>query len=241
MSATDQGLSQAQIVKQIDASLKRLRVDHVDLYQCHRYDSGTPIEETMQALSDVVRQARPAIGFSEWSPTADRTGIGRCRHGTLRVEASRNTPCCGVSPRRKSCRSAPRKAYRRSSGRRWRRACCRASTRRAPSGRPIRGPAASSMGHSMDSGRRSHPRGRAKAEPLAREAWLGTLSQFALAWVLREPNVASARSAASRPQQLEEMRRFGTGRRPCSVPGRPRRSWPACSATLEAIEECDWQ
>src|SRR4029077_2762851 len=49
MSATDRGLSRAQIRKQIDASLKRLRVDHVDLYQCHRYDTETPIEETMQA------------------------------------------------------------------------------------------------------------------------------------------------------------------------------------------------
>ena len=69
MSATDSGLSRAQIAKQIDASLKRLRVDHVDLYQCHRYDSGTPIEETMQALSDVVRQGKARyIGFSEWSP-----------------------------------------------------------------------------------------------------------------------------------------------------------------------------
>src|SRR6202158_5932442 len=55
MSATDKGLSRAQILKQIEASLKRLRVDHVDLYQCHRYDTETPIEETIQALSDVVR------------------------------------------------------------------------------------------------------------------------------------------------------------------------------------------
>src|SRR4029077_4264282 len=55
MSATDQGLSRAQILKQIDASLQRLRVDHVDLYQCHRYDGATPLEETMAALSDVVR------------------------------------------------------------------------------------------------------------------------------------------------------------------------------------------
>src|SRR5262249_44971832 len=68
MSATDQGLSRAQITKQIDASLKRLRVDHVDLYQCHRYDPATPIEETMRALSDAVRQGKTRyIGFSEWS------------------------------------------------------------------------------------------------------------------------------------------------------------------------------
>src|SRR5277367_5655885 len=69
MSATDKGLSQAQIRKQIDASLKRLRVDYVDLYQCHRYDAETPLEETMQALSEVVRQGKARyIGFSEWSP-----------------------------------------------------------------------------------------------------------------------------------------------------------------------------
>src|ERR1700722_13308770 len=69
MSDTDKGLSAAQIAKQIDASLKRLRVDHVDLYQCHRYDTETPLEETMQALSDVVRQGKARyIGFSEWAP-----------------------------------------------------------------------------------------------------------------------------------------------------------------------------
>jgi len=69
MSATDKGLSRAQILKQMDASLQRLRVDHVDLYQCHRYDPSTPLEETMTALSDVVRQGKARyIGFSEWSP-----------------------------------------------------------------------------------------------------------------------------------------------------------------------------
>ena len=58
MTATDQGLSRAQILKQLDASLARLKTDHVDLYQCHRYDPNTPLEETMQALSDVVRQGK---------------------------------------------------------------------------------------------------------------------------------------------------------------------------------------
>jgi aryl-alcohol dehydrogenase-like predicted oxidoreductase len=66
MSATDKGLSRDQIRKQIDASLKRLGVDHVDLYQCHRYDIATPIGETMDALSEVVRQGKARyIGFSE--------------------------------------------------------------------------------------------------------------------------------------------------------------------------------
>src|SRR5271170_4254897 len=67
MTETDRGLSRAQIRKQLDASLKRLRTDYVDLYQCHRYDPGTPLEETMSALTDVVGAGKARyIGFSEW-------------------------------------------------------------------------------------------------------------------------------------------------------------------------------
>src|SRR5271165_938657 len=67
MSSTDRGLSAAQIHKQIDASLKRLRTDYVDLYQCHRYDADTPLEETMAALTEVVQAGKARhIGFSEW-------------------------------------------------------------------------------------------------------------------------------------------------------------------------------
>src|SRR6202042_2205229 len=67
MSATDKGLSAAQIHKQIDASLKRLQTDYVDLYQCHRYDEDTPLEETMKALTEVVQAGKARhIGFSEW-------------------------------------------------------------------------------------------------------------------------------------------------------------------------------
>src|SRR5918998_1005206 len=67
MSDTDRGLSAAQIRKQSEASLRRLRTDHVDLYQCHRYDKNTPLEETMQALTEVVRAGKVRyLGFSEW-------------------------------------------------------------------------------------------------------------------------------------------------------------------------------
>src|SRR5213080_4577708 len=65
----DRGLSREQVFKQIDASLARLRTDYVDLYQCHRYDFDTPLEETMAALTEVVRQGRVRyLGFSEWAP-----------------------------------------------------------------------------------------------------------------------------------------------------------------------------
>ena len=67
MSDTDRGLSAAQIHKQIDASLERLRTDYVDLYQCHRYDEQVPLEETMGALTEVMRAGKARqIGFSEW-------------------------------------------------------------------------------------------------------------------------------------------------------------------------------
>src|SRR3954454_14139469 len=69
MTDTDRGLSRAQVEKQLDASLRRLRTDYVDLYQCHRYDDETPLEETMTALTEAVRQGKARyIGFSEWSP-----------------------------------------------------------------------------------------------------------------------------------------------------------------------------
>src|SRR6478672_8969655 len=76
MSDTDRGLSRAQIEKQLDASLKRLRTDYVDLYQCHRYDSATPLEETMEALTRAVESGKTRyIGFSEWPADKIREAI----------------------------------------------------------------------------------------------------------------------------------------------------------------------
>src|SRR5688500_14622767 len=76
MTETDAGLSALQIEKQLDASLKRLRTDHVDLYQCHRYDPDTPLEETMRALTRAVESGRVRyIGFSEWPIEAIRAAI----------------------------------------------------------------------------------------------------------------------------------------------------------------------
>src|SRR5213083_2873765 len=72
----DRGLSREQVCKQIDASLARLRTDHVDLYQCHRYDNQTPLEETMEALTDVVHQGKARyIGFSEWTADEIRAAL----------------------------------------------------------------------------------------------------------------------------------------------------------------------
>ena len=76
MSEDDFGLSAEQIAKQIDASLARLRTDYVDLYQCHRFDIDTPIEETMEALTQVVESGKARyIGFSEWTPEQIRAAL----------------------------------------------------------------------------------------------------------------------------------------------------------------------
>jgi aryl-alcohol dehydrogenase-like predicted oxidoreductase len=76
MSDTDSGLSAEQIHKQIDASLKRLQTDYVDLYQCHRFDTSVAIEETMEALTEVVKSGKARhIGFSEWTPEQIQAGL----------------------------------------------------------------------------------------------------------------------------------------------------------------------
>jgi aryl-alcohol dehydrogenase-like predicted oxidoreductase len=76
MSSTDRGLSKAQIHKQLDASLKRLNTDYVDLFQCHRYDDATPLEETMEGLTEVVREGKARhVGFSEWPANRIREAL----------------------------------------------------------------------------------------------------------------------------------------------------------------------
>jgi aryl-alcohol dehydrogenase-like predicted oxidoreductase len=68
MSETDSGLSREQVHKQLDASLDRLQTDYIDLYQCHRPDPDAPIEETMEALTEVCEAGKVReIGFSEWT------------------------------------------------------------------------------------------------------------------------------------------------------------------------------
>ncbi len=77
MSASDRGLSADQIQKQLDASLRRLRTDYVDLYQCHRYDHETPLAETMAALTRAVESGKVRyVGFSEWPADKIREALG---------------------------------------------------------------------------------------------------------------------------------------------------------------------
>jgi aryl-alcohol dehydrogenase-like predicted oxidoreductase len=204
MSDQDRGLSRDQIHKQLDASLQRLRTDHVDLYQCHRYDFDTPLEETMEALSEVVRSGKVRyLGFSEWP--ADRIQAAIDMVGVEKFASSQ--PQYSLLHRDPEAEVIPLCAANGISQIVW-----------SPLGqgvltgkyRPGEAPAQGTRATSDEMG--GFIKGLMtpaileavqKLRPLADEAGL-TLSQFALAWVLREPNVASAIIGASRPEQVQE-------------------------------------
>jgi aryl-alcohol dehydrogenase-like predicted oxidoreductase len=204
MSDTDKGLSAKQIHKQIDASLQRLRTDYVDLYQCHRYDTDTPLEETMAALSEVVRQGKARyIGFSEWSPSQIEAAFAI--PGVERFVSSQ--PQYSLLHRRPEEKVIPFCAANGVSQIVWSPLAQGVLTGKYEPGAklPTDSRAASdTMGTMMNNGLRPEVLAAVhNLKPLAKEANC-TMTQFALAWVLREPNVASAIVGASRPEQLNE-------------------------------------
>jgi aryl-alcohol dehydrogenase-like predicted oxidoreductase len=204
MTDSDRGLSRAQVEKQLDASLERLRTDYVDLYQCHRYDQDTPLEETMEALTRAVESGKARyIGFSEWP--AERIQAAIDMSGVAKFVSSQ--PQYSLLWREPEDEVIPLCAAHGISQIVW-----------SPLGQgvlsgkydPDRPPpkdsraASEEMGGFMD--RLMQPdvlRAVQRLKPIAEEAGL-TLPQFALAWVLREPNVASAIIGASRPSQVQE-------------------------------------
>ena len=204
MSDTDRGLSRGQVEKQLDASLKRLKTDYVDLYQCHRYDWDTPLEETMEALTRAVDSGKArAIGFSEWpaeriQAALDMTGVtsfvsSQPQYSLLwREPEDEVIPLCAANGISQIVWSPLGQGV--------------LSGKYDPDRPPPRDSRAASeeMGGWMD--RLMQPgvlRAVQRLKPIAEEAGL-TLPQFALAWVLREPNVASAIIGASRPSQVIE-------------------------------------
>jgi aryl-alcohol dehydrogenase-like predicted oxidoreductase len=207
MSATDRGLSRAQIEKQLDASLRRLKTDYVDLYQCHRYDWDTPLEETMEALTRAVESGKTRyIGFSEWPAERIRAALEISGSGHSAKFVS-SQPQYSMLWRQPEDEVIPLCSANGISQIVW-----------SPLGQgvlsgkydPDRPPpkdsraASEEMGGFMD--RLMQPavlRAVQRLKPIAEEAGL-TLPQFALAWVLREPNVASAIIGASRPEQVRE-------------------------------------
>jgi aryl-alcohol dehydrogenase-like predicted oxidoreductase len=202
MSPTDRGLSAAQIHKQIDASLERLKTDSVDLYQCHRYDEDTPLEETMAALTEVVQAGKARqIGFSEWP--VDKIEASLALPDTTRWVSSQ--PQYSILWRGPEAEVIPLCAREGISQIVWSPLAQGVLTGKYSPGEPPpkdSRAASESMNTFID--RLTEPRVLEAVErlrPVAERADL-TMAQLALAWVLREPNVASAIVGASRPEQV---------------------------------------
>ncbi|HTD57370.1 MAG TPA: aldo/keto reductase family protein [Solirubrobacteraceae bacterium] len=202
MSDTDMGLSAAQIHKQIDASLERLRTDYVDLYQCHRYDEDTPLEETMQALTEVVESGKARyIGFSEWS--AEQIDESLALPGVARWVSSQ--PQYSMLWRRPEAEVIPLCEQESISQIVWSPLGQGVLTGKYRPGEPPPPDSragSESMNGFMDRLMQAPVLEAAqRVRPIAEEAGL-TMAQLALAWVLRQSNVASAIVGASRPEQV---------------------------------------
>jgi 1-deoxyxylulose-5-phosphate synthase len=204
MSGRDRGLSRAQILKQIDASLERLRTDYVDLYQCHRYDDDTPLEETMQALTEVVEAGKARyIGFSEWPP--DRIREALAMPGVAKFVSSQ--PQYSALWREPEAEVIPLSAENGISQIVWSPLAQGVLTGKYRPGEP---PPAGSRATSKQMNRfigrwldDTMLEAVQRLVPVADGAGL-TMSQLALAWVLQQENVAAAIIGASRPEQVQE-------------------------------------
>jgi aryl-alcohol dehydrogenase-like predicted oxidoreductase len=204
MSDSDRGLSREQVAKQIDASLSRLRTEYVDLYQCHRYDWDTPLEETMEALTEVVRQGKARyLGFSEWPEEKIReaqsmVGVEHFVSSQPQYSMIWRGPEHDVIPASRELGISQIV---------W-----------SPLGqgiltgkyRPGEQPPGDSraahqrMSYFMDrAGDQVLLERVQELRPLAADLAL-SMAQLALAWVLREENVAAAIIGATRPEQVED-------------------------------------
>jgi 1-deoxyxylulose-5-phosphate synthase len=207
MSAKDRGLSREQVHKQIDGSLQRLGMEYVDLYQCHRYDDQTPLEETMQALTEVVQAGKARwIGFSEWPverieealalPGVTKFVSSQPQYSALwRTPEARVIPLCeqhGISqivwsPLAQGVLSG-----------KYRPGAAPPPDSRAASTKMNRFIGQWLNATTLDAVER--------LRPIAEEAEL-TMAQLALAWVLSRDNVTAALVGASRPEQVHENAR----------------------------------
>ncbi len=202
----DKGLSRKHILESIDLSLQRLQMEYVDLYQAHRFDASVPLEETMQAFADIVRAGKALyIGVSEWSAAQIRQGHALAKELNIQLISSQPQynmlwrviepgviPACeelGISqivwsPMAQGVLSGKYKPGM-----------------PAPSG---------SRASGDESGQ--YMQGFMREEVLERVQELGAIAKncglssagLAIAWVLQNPNVASAIVGASRPEQVSE-------------------------------------
>jgi len=203
----DRGLSRKHVLESIDGSLRRLRTDHVDVYQAHRYDIETPLEETMTAFADVVRAGKAlSIGVSEW--TADQLRAGHALARELRVPLVSNQPQYSMLWRVIEGEVVPASAELGISQVVFSPIAQGVLTGKYRAGQA---PPAGSRATDDKGGAAFVQRflgdtvlERVQAlRPVADDLGL-SLAQLAVAWVLQNENVAAAIIGASRPEQVHE-------------------------------------
>jgi voltage-dependent potassium channel beta subunit len=201
----DRGLSRKHIMEQCHASLRRLGTDYIDLYQCHRYDTETPLDETLRALDDLVSQGKVIyVGVSEWSATQIDDAAHMAREFDLDKIVS-NQPVYNMLERYIERDVIP---------------LCE----REGIGQVVFSPLAQGLltgkykpGQQPQQGTRAADENSNLKEMLTDRTLTAvqklqevaqqmgcTLSQMALAWILRQRNVSAAIIGASRPQQVLE-------------------------------------
>jgi len=202
----DKGLGRKHIAESIDGSLKRLQTDYVDLYQAHRFDRTVPLEETMLAFADLVRQGKVLyIGVSEWNAEQIARGAELARE--LKVPFISNQPQYSMLWRIIESQVVPTSEREGISQIVWSPIAQGVLTGKyLPGQQPPQGSRATDETGSKFIARFMKDDVLEKVQklkPLAEEAGL-SLAQLAVAWVLQNPNVASAIIGASRPEQVHE-------------------------------------
>jgi aryl-alcohol dehydrogenase-like predicted oxidoreductase len=204
MGPFDRGLSRKQILKQIDGSLERLRTDHVDLYQCHRYDDATPLEETMAALTEVVEAGKARyIGFSEWP--AEKIEAAMTVPGVARFVSSQpQYSALWRQPEREVFPVCERHGITQLV---WSPLAQGVLTGKYRPGEPVPGDSRAAN-RAMNRFIRQWLDDRTLTavdalRPVTESAGV-TLSQLALAWVLHQPGVSATLVGATRPEQVRE-------------------------------------
>jgi len=202
----DVGLSRKHIMESINGSLRRLRTDYVDVYQAHRFDVETPLEETIQAFADVVRAGKALyIGVSEWSAENLRAGQELARQAGFRIIS--NQPQYSMLWRVIEGEVVPTSQELGISQIVFSPVAQGVLTGKY---KPGAEPPAGSRATDTAGGARMIERwltddvlnGVQRLEPIARDLGL-TMAQLAIAWVLQNPNVSAAIIGASRPEQVQ--------------------------------------